>query len=243
MGDRGRVTALILGSAACKAEDEEAARQLFAPDILIAVNHAARDHPGPVDHWASYHAEFFPKWTKERAALGYEPAGALWTGERRVIVPGMKVQRVRNWGGSSGLLAVVVAIELGVTHGVLAGIPLDAHQGHYDAPGKKWSDGGNYRKGWLDRLDHLGCFRSMSGLTRHWLGAPTAEWFDGTDEACNDQHGALGGGANDGRSRVDRPARRTILPDPSAREAGAVDRREAADSPEARAVRPARKGG
>lgn len=188
------LTALILGSAASLPKDEAAARELFTPQIVIAVNEAARDHPGRVDHWASYHAEFFPKWVKERAALGYQPAGALWTGERRVIVPGMKVARVRNWGGSSGLLACVVALELGVTHGVLAGIPLDPHQGHYNKAAK-WGDGGNYRRGWLSRLDLLRPFRSMSGLTRDWLGAPSKEWLDGrSEQSSGGPGGCVAGG-------------------------------------------------
>lgn len=195
MGQR----ALILGSAACQAADVAAALQLFAPDLVVAVNQAACDWPGELEAWASYHCELFPKWVAEREAAGRPAAKALYTGERRFAVPGLKIKRVPNWGGSSGLLACVVAIDLGVEKGVLCGIPMDAHQGHYYSPGKRWSDGGNYRRGWMTKLDQLGRFRSMSGLTREWLGAPTKGWLDGTaEDSCDrrDGDGGRGGGAD-----------------------------------------------
>ncbi len=169
--------ALILGSAACRAEDEAAARALFKPDLVIAVNQAGADYPGQLDAWVSFHPELFPKWLTERRKAERPPATELFTAERRPLPHSVTARRVGNWGGSSGLLACVVAIELKVTHGVLAGIPLDAYQGHYYSPEKPWRDGGNYRQAWIRKLDELGRFRSMSGLTREWLGAPTKEWL------------------------------------------------------------------
>lgn len=171
--------ALVLGGAASLHADEAAARELFAPDLVIAVNHAARDHPGPVDHWATFHPELLPRWLADRAAAGRDPAGKLWTAHHRPIPRGLEIERVTNWGGSSGLLAVVVGLHLECSHIVLAGVPLDYDQGHYDHPAP-WRDAANYRKAWVSRKEAMIRVRSMSGFTAELLGAPTKEWLDAT---------------------------------------------------------------
>jgi len=65
------------------------------------------------------------------------------------------VRSVDNWGGSSGLLAVTAALTFKPSHVVCVGIPLDFDQGHYDEPHKKWRDGSNYRKGWVNHKKEL----------------------------------------------------------------------------------------
>lgn len=143
---------------------------------LIAVNHAARDFPGDVDHWATFHADLMPKWIEARRTAGRSPAGALWTGNHRAQPAGLRMQRTANWGGSSGLLAVSMALTIGCDPIVLCGIPLDHEQGHFDNP-KKWRDAVNYRKGWVDHKIEMANTRSMSGWTRGLLGAPSPEWL------------------------------------------------------------------
>lgn len=175
---------LCLGSAACKDEDLAAAARLGISVAdgwtLVAVNHVARDWPYELPHWASFHCELFPRWVKEREALGYPPAGSLWTGDHRGQPPGVVLKRAPNWGGSSGLLAVGVAIKLGASRVVCVGIPLDYEQGHYDKPDVKWRDGSHYRHGWTAHQPEMGDrVRSMSGWTRKLLGAPDAEWLAG----------------------------------------------------------------
>lgn len=203
MGQR----ALIVGSAASKEADLAAALKLFTPDLVVAVNQAACDWPGELDGWASYHPEQFPRWVAERHRHGRPSAKALFTADRRLVSRGLIVRRVKNWGGSSGLLACVVAMHLGAEKGVLVGIPMDAHQGHYYSPGKPWSDGGNYRRQWLAHLADLARFRSMSGLTREWLGAPTKEWLDDQREESDQPGCGLGdgGGGRDGGVRHAEP--------------------------------------
>lgn len=173
------LTAIGLGSAACLHEDMAAALELFTPDLVVACNDAGADHPGPLDHWVSFHCEFFPKWVARREAKGYPPAGQLWTVKRRhqpTQVQALDVQTIDNWGGSSGLLVAQVA-SLFAQRVVLCGVPLDAKQGHYNDP-KPWRDAGNYRANLLSHLPDLGNVRSMSGWTRETLGAPTKEWFN-----------------------------------------------------------------
>lgn len=174
------LTAVVLGGAACLHDDLARALKLFTPDVWIATNHAGRDTPGIVDHWVSMHPDLMPRWIAERARASREPAGQLWTAWRRrqPTLPDLEFKVVENWGGSSGMLAVTVALEVGCDRIVLCGVPMDAKQGHYNDP-KPWKDALQYRKAWMDRAPGLSPkVRSMSGDTREWLGAPTAEWFD-----------------------------------------------------------------
>lgn len=173
--------ALILGGACGVWEELAAARALAEPDIIIATNHAGRDLDGPLDHWVSMHAELMPTWTKARADAGRSPAGQLWSANHR---PGpMPMRRIQSPGGSSGLLAVFVGLELRVERMILCGIPLDQRAKHFDDPRERpWQEARQYWNAWdrakpriADRV------RSMSGYTRQWLGHPTAEWLNGLD--------------------------------------------------------------
>lgn len=170
--------ALILGGAEGMWEEAARARELFTPDLVIATNHAGRDLEGPLDHWASFHVELFPMWIEARRRAGRPDAGTLWSANRRPAsckIPDLR--RVANWGGSSGLLAVTVGLELGCTHMVLAGVPLDYTKGHYDNP-KPWRDGANYRRGWLKHEPLFrGKVRSLSGWTAELCGRPDPEWL------------------------------------------------------------------
>lgn len=175
--------AICLGSAACKDADLAAAAELGIVHgqgwIVIAVNKAGLTYPGPFEHWATMHAEFLPKWTRERAQKGLPPAGRLWAAKRRVmpVVP-FEVSRAENWSGSSGLLAATVAFQLGAEKVVFCGVPLDRHQGHFDSPAKKWADAAHYRRAWNEHQHkELVNARSMSGWTKELLGSPDAIWL------------------------------------------------------------------
>ncbi len=184
-------SAVILGGAACLWNDLAAARDLFTPDLVIATNNAGADYEGAVDHWCSFHAELLPRWIAEREAAGRPPAGCYWTVERRnAPASPLALQRVPNWGGSSGLVAVTVAVErLGCSHVVCCGVPLDMMAAHYHDP-KPWRDAGNYRKAWKTRQVQLTAVRSMSGWTRELLGAPNREWLHGRPGEGR-RHGAV----------------------------------------------------
>jgi hypothetical protein len=99
------------------------------------------------------------------------------------------VPNVERWhfigGGTSGLLACVVALGLGYDEIVLCGIPID-NSGHFwEQTGDKTnfqreivnSSGqirGDGRRFWTNRLKEFdGRVKSMSGNTRLILGAPT----------------------------------------------------------------------
>lgn len=170
------LSALVLGGAAGVWEEAAEARKLFKPDILVATNHAGRDSPEPVDHWVSYHVELLPMWIAAREQAGLPAAGAYWSVERRhLATTTLEVQRLPNWGGSSGLLAVQVALHLGADRVVMCGVPMTIAP-HYDSEAS-WRDSGNYKKAFVTRQTQLTAVRSMSGWTRELLGAPTGEWL------------------------------------------------------------------
>ncbi len=178
MGGVALLTAWILGGAISRPAEEAEALSYFEPDLIIATNHAGRDREGRVDHWASFHVELLDKWVRERREAGREDAGQLWVPERRSLPRGMRAEAVPNWRGSSGLLAVTVAMKLGVDRAILCGIPMTREGGHYDRPaGELWREAGNYRRGWEEHADEIRPYvRSLGGWTAELLGRPPEEW-------------------------------------------------------------------
>jgi hypothetical protein len=86
-----------------------------------------------------------------------------------------------NGGGSSGLFAVLIALELGFDKLILCGMPVDGEKritsdGEVEVGETPYQ---HYRKGWILRQGILSeHVRSMSGWTRETFGAPTAEWLN-----------------------------------------------------------------
>src|SRR3990167_6941502 len=110
---------LIIGRAAGVWEEVEVAKALIHPiePIIIAINKAGRDYPGMVSSWVSYHPDLFVGWLKQRRDKGLpDHAAVLWSGIYRgqrcgsgkVALP---IRYVPSTGGSSGLLAVDVALS------------------------------------------------------------------------------------------------------------------------------------
>lgn len=175
---RPGLTALVLGSARTLPDDRAAALELFSPDLIIACNHAARDEPDRVDHWATMHPELLPGWIQTRRMAGRPDAGRYWYARHR-LCPIEGATPIESWGGSSGLLCVSVAFELGCTRIVLAGVPMQKRDAHFDEQ-KPWLEARQYWPAWERRMTLLrGRVRSMSGWTREQLGVPTQEWIDG----------------------------------------------------------------
>lgn len=89
-------------------------------------------------------------------------------------------------GGSSGMLAVQVALTLGCTKVILCGVPMTAtehfSQSHeFDADHTRWTEADMHWRA-FERVHALGWFenkvRSMSGRSRDLFGAPTREWLE-----------------------------------------------------------------
>jgi len=171
----------VLGGAVTLQDDLEKALALTPPHTIIATNHAGRDWAGPLPHWCTLHTENMPGWVAERQAAGRLPAEQLWTSNTKTIPPEHKswYRYVPVWEGSSGLLAVTVALYLGYERVLLCGVPLDAAAAHYDddAP---WWEASKYRGGWNTHLHKMqGRVKSFTGWTAMKLGVPTQAWIDG----------------------------------------------------------------
>lgn len=172
------MNAVILGGARCLAADLAAARDLFKPKLVIATNHAGMDHRGPVHHWVTYHPELFPEWIAKRRKAGLPDALTLWSSANRKIPDGLDVRLIPRIGGSSGLLAAFVALEIGCK-GVLCGVPMDPREAHYDQQGL-WRAAVNCRQAWMNAKPKIAAsIRSMSGWTADLLGRPTKAWLHG----------------------------------------------------------------
>lgn len=178
-----RLTALVLGGAGTLPADRAAALELFTPDLIIAANHAGRDEPGRVDAWCTMHAELMEKWLRERRRAGRPDPGQLWHARHRSHHALKGSRPIESWGGSSGMLCIAVAFELGCSHIVLAGVPMDKSAGHYD-DAKPWMEARQYHPAWERHLPRIRArTRSMSGWTREKLGPPDAEWLDDAQPA------------------------------------------------------------
>jgi hypothetical protein len=171
--------ALVLGGAACVWDDAKAAKELCEYDLTIAVNDIGTVWPEHLDIWATLHPEKFKKWQDSRAArkLNTDYRAITWvSGAKRDARIDAKTA---DWGGSSGLFAVKIALEANCTHIVLAGVPMTSTP-HYHSPVKKWKYADTHRPRWERHLPKFkDKARSMSGWTRQLLGPATKEWING----------------------------------------------------------------
>lgn len=174
-------SALILGRAGEVYEEAAAALKLFTPDFVIAVNVIGRDWPDHIDHWVSFHPALFPRWIEQRKAAGRSGGMTLWSGIFQGMKQGTEQELPLQWvkcdGGSSGFLAVVVAVQqLNCDRVVLCGIPLTVTPRYDD--NSPWEEGTVYRGYWEENLPMIrDKVRSMSGWTKDLLGAPDEAWF------------------------------------------------------------------
>lgn len=170
--------ALILGGAACLWNDLLALTELNGgrewDATVIAVNEAGIHYPGHIDHWVSLHPDKFRIWEPRRTG---DRVYETWGRKPRPEIGERPHHVVRHPGGSSGMLAVVVAREeLKLEPVVLCGVPLD------DSPhlgdDKPWKDFKVFTPDW-ERLapDLMGKVKSMSGWTAKLLGSPDAAWL------------------------------------------------------------------
>jgi hypothetical protein len=178
------VIAMVLGSANTLYEDSGRARALLRghDPVVIACNHAARDWPGRVDHWATMHPDQLPGWAAQRARQGYTRVGRYWYARHRICPAVIEATPVESWGGSSGLLCVTVAFELGCERIILAGVPMLKMAKHFDDQ-RNWDEARAYHRAWEAKLERMrGRVKSLSGWTRELLGEPTEDWLFGDAE-------------------------------------------------------------
>lgn len=179
MGSGVAPCALVLGGADCLWDDVEAVEQLIGkpwPGPVVACNEAGAHWPRRLHHWATFHPENFAQWETLRRQLGHPPGYVRWSNRN---VPEQADRLVQDWGGgSSGLIAVNVAMDMG-WRSVLCGVPLEERPHFHDRDdGRPWKYANVHIKRWERNQQKLqGKVKSMSGATRQLLGAPTAQWL------------------------------------------------------------------
>jgi hypothetical protein len=183
---------LIIGRARGVWEEVRRAQALCEFDQTIVINSAGCDYPHVIDHWVSFHAHEFAKWSELRRKRGYpDLRGQYWcsrSSPRWEDKYTDLVSKVECRGGSSGMVAVRVAFVVDGLNNksypsgmriVLAGVPLDVEAGHYDQDGE-WREALLHRKIWEEQADDMRPYvKGMSGWTQQLLGAPTREWLNG----------------------------------------------------------------
>ena len=178
--------ALIVGSAPCVFDDLAA-----APDWpLIVINYAGLRNTGPIEMWVSLHFRLLAQLVDQRAKMGGDMnfkafsripnnvTSKITTDCGIEILPGA-TGRIGN--GSSGLLAVMTAIDQGYDQLILCGIPLEGSETlqagdkiEKRTRGRRGMDAfERFRHPWVlnEKLirRHV---RSMSGWTREFFGGP-----------------------------------------------------------------------
>ena len=183
--------ALVLGGAACRWDDVDRLEAMVGspwPGIVIGVNEACckpdsygRGWTRRFDALATLHTEKVVRWKHARRqfvrSLGRSPLWdhyEVWGHTNRSAVD----RNFHGWpGGSSGLYAVSVALEMGAAGVVVCGCPIDDQDNAFR--GERWHAFKRYRKGWKKqrRLGGLERVRSMSGWTAELCGEPDREWL------------------------------------------------------------------
>jgi hypothetical protein len=175
----------VIGGAASVFTDVRDSETLLGPewwDTVVAANDVGCVWPHRLDHWCSLHANKLPKWTEERRKLGHPDGYLLWGRKGK---GGRDVDRDvahRFGGGSTGLLAVSVALEVGATRIILCGVPM-TKSGYFAGsvvhpPTKTFSSADSHWRKWrLHSAELVRHVRSMGGRTRELLGAPDPEWL------------------------------------------------------------------
>jgi hypothetical protein len=194
--DGGRIptrSALVVGGAACVWDDLSIALREYQPDAVFVVNDIGTVYDDRIDFWCTLHPEKMLDWQQLRKEHGlntdyityaHEPWRSPTPGE-----PEPRIDKVIDYrypgmtgSGSSGLLAVKCAQAEGYNRIVLAGVPLQTEQKHF-FDGNLWVERDQFAAAWDIAWPFLnGEVRSLSGWTRHKLGAPTPTWFAGGDQ-------------------------------------------------------------
>lgn len=177
-------SAVILGGAGCLFDDIEIARAFGPYDAVYAVNDALINYSGIVDCAVTLHPEKLPEWLAGRTVKGWsDPRNIIAERDYKGLVSEIREYRWpgQSRSGSSGFFAAKCAIEDGFTHIVLAGVPMDAEQGHVGDQ-QPWDEVEMFWSAWIDQRHRLQPHvRSVSGRTASLLGVPTFEWRFGAN--------------------------------------------------------------
>jgi hypothetical protein len=179
------VIALVLGCAENVWQDSYAILNQCSPDGIFACKDMIAKWPARIDYGCTLHPDRTDGYLQERSHKKYPMGFDVYA--HRNFQSRTTHKELRDWAGSTGLFAVRVAIEMGFSGIVLAGVPMQKQYGHITRK-EPWVAAKQFHNGWnkhREELEH--CVRSMSGWTRQMFGTPTKAWFEqhGQAEPCS----------------------------------------------------------
>jgi hypothetical protein len=167
--------ALVLGCGECVWHDAARFYEMATPDAVIAVKDMILLWPLRVDYGVNLHPERSIGYMRERAKLKRNTDFEVWA--HKSLTSTLPHRVTTDWQGSTGLLAVKIALEEGFDGVVLAGVPMEPSAGHV-VRHKAWQSAQMFRKGWKVHFGEIESkVKSMSGWTMDLLGTPTTEWL------------------------------------------------------------------
>lgn len=157
---------IIVGSAPCVLEDLAKLPPIEADYMIIGLD-AVDKYLGTAAYCATFHPAEIPKIIERRRLAGGNTDWKMVSHEPR---PGVDIVTSHNGSsGSSAMLGILTALNLGYDGIICCGCPLEGPK-RYEA----------FRNGWTVRMALIkDKVRSMSGWTMKLVGAPTEEWLNG----------------------------------------------------------------
>ena len=178
MIDFNKHVAILIGGAERAIADYNVACNLCRALDLDATVFAANDmielFPGRIDHAVTLHPEKLKvQWIPGRERNGYPKPGEVWAHRWYDCV----TKWTKDWGGSSGLLMIKIAREMGFRKVILCGVPMTVEDNHFRR-GQPWTAAHGFRRAWGRQIRDLKPFvRSFSGWTAEQFGNPTPGWL------------------------------------------------------------------
>lgn len=172
--------AVCIGGADCCRDDLAKTLELIkGRDYqLFACNDMIEHYEGSIDFAVTLHPAKLSNWLSRRELKGYTQPETIWAHGRFSNSP--QVTNVTSdWGGSSGLFMVKIAIENGYRKIILNGVTMDPSWNHFVRQ-VSWGAGRAFRRGWAEHWKEFAPYtRAWNGWAAEKLGAPTEEWLTG----------------------------------------------------------------
>jgi hypothetical protein len=159
---------IVIGNAECANDDLIKAKEFFSNyDIMvIGIDALSRVKNENIKYFATYHPadiSLIPK-------IDFQIISHLQYYNKVDIIRPIDLNNEKS--GSSALLGVLTAIDLGYDKIILCGCPLEGKD-------KKQHPYKVFQKAWIIKLHIIAAkVRSISGWTKEYLGEPTKEWLN-----------------------------------------------------------------
>lgn len=171
---------VIVGSAPCVGDDIAAFTSAFglqpsAYDLMLIGFDSVDKCLFPAKYFATYHPTEIQMSQERRAKAGGNTNWTIISHQQHEGLVNIIIPLVGVPSGSSALLGVHAGIQEEYKKIIVCGCPLTGKN-------DKGNDYEVFRKGWEAKLSEIKDYvRSMSGWTKELVGAPTAEWLNGSE--------------------------------------------------------------